>query len=150
MLGAAGVTACGAGGGSGGSTATTSSSTGEHGPTSSAATSSTSGASSSSGGLVNGCDPNATTLTTGNATMSFPTTAAPMQYAPNCVKIKAGSMVTWNGDFSMHPLAPEGTGNPIMATSTGMTASFTFTTAGTYGFHCMFHPTVMNGAIIVQ
>jgi plastocyanin len=109
------------------------------------------GGGSGTGGsaAVNGCDPSTTMLTTGDATITFPTSAAPQQYMPNCVKIKTGSVVTWNGDFSMHPLAPDGSG-PIMAIGTTMSADFTFPTAGTFGFHCKFHPSIMNGAIFVE
>jgi plastocyanin len=57
-------------------------------------------------------------------------------------------MVTWNGTFADHPLTPDGTG-PIVTTSTGTTASFTFATAGSFGFHCAVHPTMMLGAIFV-
>jgi plastocyanin len=127
LAGAAVVAACG-GGGTGGS-------------------GSGSGGSTGAGGMVNGCDPGATMLTTGDATITFPTTAAPMQYSPACVKIKAGSKVTWNGDFSMHPLTGSA---PIMDTMSGMSASFTFPTAGTFAFNCQFHATIMLGAVIVE
>jgi plastocyanin len=132
LVGSALVAACGGGGGTGGS------GSGSGGSTSS---------STGGGGMVNGCDPSTTMLTTGDATITFPTTAAPAQYSPNCVKIKAGSKVTWNGDFSMHPLTGSA---PIMDTMTGMSASFTFPTAGTFAFNCQFHPSIMLGAVIVE
>jgi plastocyanin len=132
VAGVAFAAACGGGGGTGGS------GSGNGGAK---------GTSTGSGGMVNGCDPGTTMLTTGDATITFPTTAAPMQYSPNCVKIKAGSKVTWNGDFTMHPLT--GT-SPIMDTMIGMSASFTFPSAGTFAFNCQFHPTIMLGAVIVE
>ena len=99
---------------------------------------------------VNGC----TTYeddTAAGATVNGPTTAAPAQYSPACVHIKVGQSVTFNSSFSAHPLAAFGgdTGNPIQTTSTGTTASFTFSQAGTFGFHCQAHPATMQGAVEV-
>lgn len=84
-------------------------------------------------------------------TIDFPTGAIPSQYTPNCMRVKAGQTVTWNGAFASHPLMASGgdAGNPITTTSTGSTKAFTFPTAGTYGFACMFHGGSMFGAIEV-
>ena len=102
--------------------------------------------------LVNGCatfldktaqnDPRA---------ISFPTGLVPAQYDPNCMKVKVGQSVTWNGAFANHPLIASGgdSGNPIATTSTGTTKSFAFPAAGTYGFACQFHGLSMFGAIQV-
>lgn len=98
---------------------------------------------------LNGCDEATTTVSPGDVGISFPMTAAPAQYSPACVKIHKGAKVTWNGAFSSHPLTPEGTGNPIFATSAGTTASFTFANEGAFGYHCSFHPTSMLGAVFV-
>jgi plastocyanin len=99
--------------------------------------------------MVNGCDPTTTAVSAGDVSISFPTTAAPAQYSPACVTVHEGSMVTWNGAFADHPLTPNDTGGPIVATATGTTASFTFATAGSFGFHCALHPTLMLGAVFV-
>ncbi len=72
-----------------------------------------------------------------------PPTASPVQYNPNCVTVSVGqSVVFQQADFAEHPLEPMGgtTPNPITLTSTGATVTFTFTSAGTYGFQCMLHP----------
>jgi plastocyanin len=63
-------------------------------------------------------------------------------YHPECIFIRAGGTVTFNGDFGMHPLQPSTrgtTGSPITATNTGMTATFTFPTPGFYPYYCLFH-----------
>jgi plastocyanin len=67
-------------------------------------------------------------------------------YSPKCLKVVAGATVTFNGDFAMHPLeasAARGTlgSNPIPTgpLNTGTTASFTFPTAGFWGYRCAFH-----------
>jgi plastocyanin len=80
--------------------------------------------------------------TTGN-TIDFGG-ATGFAYAPNCLQVSAGATVTFNGDFTTHPLdvsAARGTltGNPITLTNTGTTKSFTFPTPGFYAYYCMFH-----------
>ncbi len=99
---------------------------------------------------VNGC----TTFTDDTATaatITGPASANPSQYTPNCVHIKVGQSVTWNSDFTAHPLGAFGgtSPSPITTTSSGTTVSFTFATAGTYGFQCQVHPSIMQGAIEV-
>lgn len=89
-------------------------------------------------------------------TIAFPGVA----YDPPCVKVSAGDTVTWNGDFSFHPLrggevvdgtATPDTGSPIVAVDTGMTADVTFPTAGTFPFYCNVHFSVgMMGAVLVE
>jgi plastocyanin len=90
----------------------------------------------------------------GGADISFPTSGAPAQYINHCVKVKVGANVTWAGSFSSHPLQPAGgdTPTPIPSQSTDTDAgavSVIMTTAGTYGFECGFHPTIMFGAVQV-
>ena len=70
---------------------------------------------------------------------------------PACVSIKAGSSVTWNGDFVTHPLAAFNGSmpSPIVTTNAGMTYPTKFQTAGVYGFHCVKHPAMM-GAVRVM
>ncbi len=70
---------------------------------------------------------------------------------PRCVEIHAGDSVTWNGDFTLHPLAASGgdTPSPIEGvTNTGTTKTFTFNDPGTFGFHCLNHAS-MIGAVRV-
>ncbi len=98
---------------------------------------------------VNGCV-SFTDFTADGGTITFPSTALPSQYSPNCVAIKVNQSVTWTGSFTSHPLGPKGgdTPTPITATSTGTTATFTFPNAGTFGFGCQTHPS-MQGAVKV-
>lgn len=63
-------------------------------------------------------------------------------YSPNCVRVRAGSMVTWTGSFSGHPLASGSggtSGSPIPSVTTGSSTSVTFRTAGFYPFYCTRH-----------
>lgn len=81
-------------------------------------------------------------------------------YSPPCIKISAGAQVSFSGDFSFHPLRggqvvgmtlmPDAT-SPIQPTDAGMAATFTFPSAGDFGFYCNFHgPFGMAGAVFVQ
>ena len=85
--------------------------------------------------------------------ITFPTNAGPMQYTNNCIKVKAGTTkVTFTGSFQSHPLEPNGGDTPTQIPTlqqTGTTLDITFTTAGTFGYECNFHPGVMFGAIQV-
>jgi plastocyanin len=81
-------------------------------------------------------------------------------YNPTCLKVPAGTTVTFLGDFGNHPLAPSAargtlTGNPIVVTSAGSTASFTFPAAGFWAFYCMVHGSdpdgdLMSGVVWVE
>jgi plastocyanin len=87
--------------------------------------------------------------------ITFPGVNLTPVYSINCMKIAKGQKVTWTADnnvtFGNHPLTSENeVGTPIVNTSTGTTVSFTFNQTGTFGFHCLFHPGSMKGAIFVQ
>jgi hypothetical protein len=73
--------------------------------------------------------------------------------AERCLQIKVGQAVTFQGDFTAHPLAAEGGDAPAIpgkTSSTGMEDyEVTFNTVGTFGFKCTVHPTQMMGAIHV-
>ena len=80
-----------------------------------------------------------------------------LSYSPNCIRIKAGQSVTWHeSTFADHPLSsgspasgPQA-GSPITTTNTGTDATFTFSSAGAFGFFCQFHTTSMMGAVYVE
>jgi len=108
--------------------------------------------------LVNGCDPEQTQVSAGNVTIQFPMDSTVQQYSPNCVKIHVGAEVTWQGSLMNHPLAPGPEGdpmkagdpmNPILFTSTGVTVTYAFPAAGSFGFESSTDPTEMLGAVFV-
>ncbi len=76
-------------------------------------------------------------------------------FSPATLTIKAGTTVIWKNTTSApHTVTSDdgktfdsGTSNPIAAQSG--TFSFTFTTAGTFAYHCEIHP-FMKATIIVQ
>jgi plastocyanin len=121
-----------------------------------------SGGSGGGGVMLNGCDSSAATDKTASAstTVTFDDT---LVYTPPCIRIKAGSSVTFMGDFMLHPLQggtitgstrrPDAT-SPIKLTmgggDGGMSASFTFPAAGDFGYYCTLHGGIgMKGAVFV-
>lgn len=63
-------------------------------------------------------------------------------YTPKCLKVKKGTVVTFQGNSGSHPLRPftaKGTlPNPIPSTSDA-DAKATFAAVGAYGYFCQFH-----------
>jgi plastocyanin len=95
----------------------------------------------------------------GGVAVVFPVDGIPMQYTHHCVKVKVGTVVTFEGKFSSHPLGAFG-GNvpspiphtmidPAVGVSGKPELPVTMTTAGNYGFRCDFHPLQMFGAVQV-
>jgi plastocyanin len=88
--------------------------------------------------------------TAGTPTISFPGLA----YDPKCLRLKVGQAVSFSGSFSAHPLEQACGPAPVIAsTSSGTSASFSFSKPGLYGYYCTLHGTStgsgMAGAIEV-
>ena len=112
------------------------------------------------GTMVNGCD--STTAVDKTASGATTVTFSDLQvYDPACIRIKAGSSVTWSGNFVLHPLEG-GTVNgsakmPDPASPIKLTAgadagsvTFNFPSAGTFGYYCTLHAAFgMKGAVFV-
>jgi plastocyanin len=152
-------------GGMGGMTASSSSSStssaSSSSSTSSTSTSSTSSASSSSGSgepAFNGCMKAAaedyTAMT--KVTIQF----AGFSYLPPCIRVKTGTVVTFEGNFGLHPLqggtVTNGIGvadanSPITLTNSGTSAMFTLNIAEIVSYYCTAHAgSGMMGAIFVE
>lgn len=70
-------------------------------------------------------------------------------YAPDTVRVRAGSSVTWtNNDSAPHTATDEGHAWDAGSIANGQSATVTFTTPGTYTYTCTLHPT-MKGRIVV-
>jgi plastocyanin len=90
-------------------------------------------------------------------TIAFPAGGG-FAYAPKCLKVTAGTTVTFSGDFSSHPLMPSTRGgssaNPITSKSSGSSATFTFSTRGFYPYYCAYHGSdsgvAMSGVVWAQ
>jgi plastocyanin len=72
------------------------------------------------------------------------------QYTPSQLSVQVGDVITWEGNFSAHPLqfdeVPAGATMPQNVTS-GTTFSYTVEVAGSYAYHCMFHGSAGGGGM---
>jgi plastocyanin len=84
-----------------------------------------------------------------------------LTYTPACIVVSVGTSVTFNGNFSFHPLQggtvvagvlmPATSGPFVPATSTGTTRTFVMTSAGTFPYYCAFHGGFgMAGVVYVE
>jgi plastocyanin len=107
---------------------------------------------------INGCKPATADDYTGMATATVQFVG--LSYSPACIRVKKGTMVTFEGMFGSHPLeggtvmngipTPD-PNSPITKTNTGMSATFTLSNEGVVPYYCTFHAASgMMGAIFVD
>ena len=71
-------------------------------------------------------------------------------FSPQNLTIKKGTTVTWiNRDSAGHTVTADAMGPTSATLGTGDSYSYTFNTAGIYGYHCSIHP-MMTGTVVVQ
>ncbi len=104
---------------------------------------------------INGCKASTAEDMTGMASVELAWTL-PHQ---KCIKVDAGTRVTWNvapATFTTHPLdggeTPDIDDTALITTAdqTGNTASVTFDEPGVYPYFCGIHFTSMQGVIYVE
>lgn len=64
-------------------------------------------------------------------------------YTPRCLRLASGGTVVFQGNFSIHPLAPrpiESMPSPILPTNSGGSVEFEFTEHGFYPYQDTAHP----------
>ncbi len=70
-------------------------------------------------------------------------------FDPATITVKAGETVTWtNEDTASHTVVADDNSWQSPSISKGSTFSHTFTTAGTFAYHCSIHPK-MKASVIV-
>jgi plastocyanin len=72
------------------------------------------------------------------------------KFTPTSLQVAAGTTVTWtwaSGSVGHNVTFDDGVHS---ATQSGGTYTRTFTTAGTYAYHCTIHGTPMSGTVTVQ
>jgi plastocyanin len=74
-------------------------------------------------------------------------------FSPSSVTVKVGDTVEWVNNSTVAHTSTSDSGSAVSWDSSaidsgGGTFSFTFTKAGTYTYHCSFHPS-MHGTIVV-
>ena len=83
------------------------------------------------------------------ATRSVTIKIANFDFSPGVITVPAGTAVTWvNQDDDAHDIVADNKSFHSSPLDTGESYSFTFTAAGTYGYHCGIHPH-MVGKIVV-
>jgi len=103
--------------------------------------------------------PSAPTPTTGNGvagsgmTISIPGGAEFLganAFNPSPLTVASGTTVTWtNTDSVAHTSSSDGNGWDSGTLAPGRQFSFTFSTSGTFHYHCAIHPG-MVGTVVVQ
>ncbi|WP_137816142.1 cupredoxin domain-containing protein [Gandjariella thermophila] len=73
-----------------------------------------------------------------------------LQYNPPSITVNVGDTVVWSNDETSNTTHSV-TGDPLNSPDLpqGAKYSFTFTSPGTYGYHCRFHPD-MQGQVVVN
>lgn len=90
-----------------------------------------------------------------NPAPASPTTHAvtirDFSFSPSTLTIKKGDTIVWtNKDSAPHTVTWDVAGQQSSGTlKSGETFSFTFNSAGTFSYHCAFHPS-MKGKIVAQ
>jgi plastocyanin len=70
-------------------------------------------------------------------------------FTPETVTIQAGDTVVWTNAGGIHTVTGDGA-DPFCGAGYATTCSNTFTTAGTFPYHCVFHQSIgMVGTVIV-
>ncbi len=90
------------------------------------------------------------TITSAGVVMVGP--GAKNVFAPATVTIQAGQSVTWNWISGTHSIVSDDTPAAFMPSPLQASGQYTvmFPTAGSYGYHCGVHGTMMTGTIVVQ
>ena len=65
--------------------------------------------------------------------------------------IKKGDIIIWtNKDSAPHTATGDNGGPDSPTLGTGQSYSFTFTSAGTFTYHCNFHPSMKGTVMVTQ
>ncbi len=108
------------------------------------------GSSSSSGGGYTTPPPTGGT----GGTTSNSVNMASMSFGPTSLTVKVGATVTWtNNDSYTHTVTADDNGFNSGDMASGASFTHTFTVAGTYNYHCIYHSMMVAkncGAITIK
>ena len=100
--------------------------------------------------LLFACSKSDNNNTTPPATTPATVSIDDFSFKSSSLTIKANTTVTWtNNDDAPHTVTADDNSYTSSSLSKGATYSHTYTTAGTYKYHCNFH-SMMMGTIVVQ
>jgi len=108
--------------------------------------------------------PQSNSTGTGSQPQTYDISIKNLAFNPSMLTINVGDTVVWtNEDGATHTvtsdsgseldsgtLAGKSSGGYYTPPSAGGTYSHTFTTAGTFAYHCNIHPSMMKGTIVVE
>lgn len=107
-------------------------------------------ASSGCGGDSSYTGGGSTACTAATATSTSTVTMAGMAFSPSCIKVAAGTTVTFtNNDTTTHDVTANDGSYQSAFLAPGQSYARTYATAGTSPYHCSIHP-MMVGTVIVQ
>jgi len=94
----------------------------------------------------NNTNNNTNTQTTSGNTISI----SGMSFSPASLTVKAGTTVTWtNNDNMLHTVTADDASFSSGDMNNGSTYSHTFSAAGTYAYHCNYHP-AMKASVVAN
>ncbi len=107
---------------------------------------------------VNSCTELTATDLTGQSTVIITDTSAWLVGHSACIMVSENTTVTWQGNFSAHPLGGGETPttdvtSPISVAASGSGSSpvdVTFNDSGDYPYYCLVHKTAMQGVVYVR
>jgi plastocyanin len=92
-----------------------------------------------------------TTTTAGGAGQAGVTASDSLKFSPDTLTVSVGHAVTWtNGGSVGHTVTFDSGPAFSEPLNAGATVMRTFTTAGTFAYHCSIHGPSMHGTIIVK
>ena len=108
--------------------------------------------------VIQGCTFSTATDMTGQSNVTVTNSSAWSIGHSACIIVDVGTNVTWQGNFSSHPLvggvnAASDAGSPITNAGPGADSTpvvVTFSSAGDYGYFCGIHTGSMTGAVFVR
>ena len=72
-----------------------------------------------------------------------------MAFNPASITVTAGTTITWtNKDAIAHTVTSDSNAFDSGSVKSGGTFSFTFSTAGTYSYHCTIHPSMVASVTV--
>jgi plastocyanin len=76
---------------------------------------------------------------------------ANFDFGPSVITVPAGASVTWiNADDDAHSVVADNNVFRSPPLDTGDHYSFTYTTPGTYGYHCGLHPQMVGKVVVTR
>lgn len=108
------------------------------------------------------CSKTATTTTNSTTTVNTTTntvtngaqvsvTIQNMMFAPSTLNVRVGDTVVWtNNDSVAHTVTGDTAGPRSTSIAQGGTYSYTFTTSGTFSYHCSIHPSMMGTVMVAE